>query len=193
MAQRLILASHSPRRRELLREAGWEFSVVPADPRVEQAVDPACSPEEFVSRASYAKAESVARQVDEGIILAADTIAECHGQKLGKPADREEAARMLRMMSGCRHRVLTGVTLWHRPTDVMSRHVEQTILEMDPIDEGRLQAYLDTGDWVGKAGAFGYQDGLDWVHVRRGSESNVVGLPMEKLATWIGQLGDSVG
>ncbi len=193
MAQRLILASQSPRRRQLLQQAGWEFVVLSVDPGVEEGVDRSCPPEEYVSRASYGKAESVALQVDEGVILAADTIAECHGQKLGKPVDREDAARMLRMMSGCQHRVLTGVTLWHRPSDATSCHVEQTILEMDVIDEKRLQAYLDTGDWVGKAGAFGYQDGLDWVHVREGSESNVVGLPMEKLAVWIGQLDDLAG
>ena len=193
MAQRLILASQSPRRRQLLQEAGWQFEVQPADSQVEESVDPACPPEEYVSRAAYVKAESIALTVSEGVILAADTIAECHGEKLGKPIDRDDAARMLRTMSGCRHRVLTGVALWHRPSDLTSCHVEQTILEMDVLDEAQLQAYLDTGDWVGKAGAFGYQDGLDWVHVREGSESNVVGLPMEKLADWIGHLGVSLG
>ena len=188
MAQRIILASQSPRRQQLMQAAGYKFDVIPADPAVEAGVSEACSAEEYVIRASFCKAQAVALQVECGLILAADTIAQCNGEKMGKPLDRDDAARMLRLMSGHQHCVLTGVTLWHRPTDRKITHCEQTVLEMDLINEVRLQSYLDTGEWVGKAGAFGYQDGLDWVHIRQGSESNVVGLPMEKIQRWIRQM-----
>ena len=192
MGQPLILASQSPRRQELLREAGYLFEIFPADPSVEEGVCSSCSPAEYVVQAAYSKARSVAMQLDAGIILAADTIAECGGQKLGKPADREQAAMMLRLMAGRRHRVLTGVTLWHRPSDQKCCHVEQTLLEMDPIDDEMLADYLESEAWVDKAGAFGYQDGLDWVHLVEGSETNVVGLPMERLEGWLTEMTDSL-
>ncbi len=192
MAHRLILASQSPRRQQLMQQAGLEFEVMPVDPLVEEGVSSSCPPEEYVRRTSYCKAQSVAPLVDHGLIVTADTIAECDGQKIGKPLDRNDAARMLRLMSGRCHRVLTGVTLWHRPSNVTASHFDQTVLEMDTIDESMLQSYLDTGDWVGKAGAFGYQDGLDWVHIQQGSATNVVGLPMEKLAVWLREMDDAI-
>lgn len=192
MGQPLILASQSPRRQELLREAGYAFQIFPADPSVEEGVCSSCSPAEYVVKAAYSKARAVAMQLDEGIILAADTIAECDGQKLGKPADREQAAEMLRLMAGRRHRVLTGIALWHRPSDQKCCHVEQTLLEMNPIEEEMLEAYLESDAWVDKAGAFGYQDGLDWVRIIEGSETNVVGLPMERIDGWLKELVDSL-
>lgn len=185
---KLILASSSPRRRQLLQEAGYEFEIVPPDESVEKGLCSNCSPAELVSEHAFHKAKAIASELESGLILAADTVGECNGQILGKPAGVEHARQMLELMSGKTHRVLTGVCLWHRPTDQQIVHVEQTVLTMDPIQEDWLDRYLETNDWVGKAGAFGYQDGLDWIQILKGSESNVVGLPLEALERLLEQM-----
>ena len=101
---------------------------------------------------------------------------------LGKPNDRDHAKQMLTMMSGRIHHVFSGVCLWKRPGDQCQLEVESTKLKMDEVSNDDLEKYLDTDQWIGKAGAFGYQDGLDWIHIIEGNESNVVGLPMKRLA-----------
>ena len=85
-------------------------------------------------------------------------------------------------MSGRLHQVYTGIAVWQRPQDWVLQDVVKTDLRMESLSEAALQAYLDTEAWEGKAGAFGYQDGLDWVHIVEGEETNVVGLPMPRLA-----------
>lgn len=185
---KLILASSSPRRRQLLQEAGYEFEIVSPDESVEKGLCSKCSPAELVSEHAFHKAKAIALELDSGLVLAADTVGECDGQILGKPVDVEHARQMLELMSGKTHRVLSGVCLWHRPTDKRIVHIEQTLLKMDPLDADWLNSYLETNDWVGKAGAFGYQDGLDWIQIIKGSESNVVGLPMEALAKLLEQM-----
>lgn len=185
---KLILASQSPRRRELLSDLGFEFEVVPPDEAVERGVNPDCSPEQFVCNSATAKARFVAEQVQSGIILSADTVAECQSQVLGKPIDRAHAEQMLRLMSGQQHRVLTGVCLYHQPSGQSKVWLEQTVLRMDVLDERLLTSILDSNGWIGKAGGFGFQDGLDWLHIESGLESNVVGLPVERLEQWITEL-----
>jgi septum formation protein len=132
------------------------------------------------------------------LVLAADTVAECDGLILGKPRDEADARTMLRQLSGREHRVLTGVCLW--PLDLPFRlvkgwsegpplvRVAVTRLRMDRLSDQQLDEYLSSGQWESKAGAFGYQDRLGWVHVAEGSESNVVGLPMELLAEMLESL-----
>lgn len=181
----LILASQSPRRRQLLTEAGFDFTVEAPSDEIERGICSSCSPEDTVLEGAFLKARAIAKGVDKGLILAADTVAECKGEVLGKPTDRDHAERMLRLMSGKTHRVLTGVCLWDRPSNRRVCFLEQTVLKMDELSAEQLNGILDSDSWVGKAGAFGYQDGLDWLHVQSGLESNVVGLPVEKLAGWI--------
>jgi septum formation protein len=178
----LILASQSPRRRELLIEAGYTFRIVPPSKSAECGVCSGESPSLLVARLACQKAADVAKHVERGLILACDTVAECQGQILGKPDDLDHARAMLMTLSGREHRVLSGVCLWEVPDGQLSVRVAVTTLQMDRLAPERLDAYLATGQWEGKAGAFGYQDGLDWVHIVAGSESNVVGLPMELLA-----------
>ena len=192
-----ILASQSPRRRQLLEQLGVDFRVQPADDSVEKAVTDRglcsnCSPEELVLESAFVKARAIAMENDTGIILSADTVAECQGEILGKPDDRDHAEKMLRLMSGKQHRVLTGVCLWHRPTDIYLAKLEQTSLRMDQLTETQLTEMLDSGGWIGKAGAFGYQDGLEWLHIEDGLESNVVGLPVERLEKWLCELHKKV-
>ncbi|HTQ38815.1 MAG TPA: nucleoside triphosphate pyrophosphatase [Pirellulales bacterium] len=179
---KLILASRSPRRRELLAEAGYQFEVVAPHENVECGVCSRESPAELVARLAYEKAANVAGRVGRGLILGCDTVAECDGQVLGKPPDIATARRMLQLLSGREHRVLSGLCLWNYPNQSPDTRVAVTKLRMDVLSDAQLDEYLQSYAWEGKAGAFGYQDRLGWVHVLEGSQSNVVGLPLELLA-----------
>ena len=186
--RRLVLASRSPRRRTLLEELGWDFQVLPADESAECGLCSRETPPEFVARLARQKATNVATKIEDGIVLACDTVAVCHGQVLGKPADIDDAHRMLNMLRGCIHQVFTGICLWAVPEQVTDVAVEKTELMMDRISDAQLKAYLKTRLWEGKAGAFGYQDGWDWLKIQSGSESNVVGLPIERLQQMLADL-----
>ena len=179
----LILASGSPRRAQLLQAAGYDFTVQVAGEEAECGV---CSREtapEMVARYAYRKAADIVSRNDRGLVLAADTVASCLGQILGKPRDHDHAEAILRTLSGRRHDVYTGVCLWSIRDQKCVVDVVRTELQMLPLNESMLAEYLDSMLWEGKAGAFGYQDGNDWLTVLEdGSESNVVGLPMERLA-----------
>ena len=184
--RKIILASNSPRRRELMTQAGFCFQALPADGNVETPYDPAkfASPAEFVSREALLKAQNVARRFPEEdlVVIGCDTVAVCAGEILGKPADRADAERMLRLLSGSEHEVISGLCLINPalPDETLVESVV-TRLVMDPLSDEELQAYLDSNQWQGKAGAFGYQDGIAWLHILSGTESNVVGLPIERL------------
>jgi septum formation protein len=192
---KLILASRSPRRRELLTAAGYDFEVFPPSDDAECGASDDETPPELVARLARQKAADVARRISRGrqeclphlgekfrLVLGCDTVAECAGKILGKPADRDDAKAMLQILSGQEHRVLSGLCVWPLPGGEPAVRVAVTKLRMDRLTPDWLDAYLAGNQWQGKAGAFGYQDGLDWVHVIEGSESNVVGLPLELLA-----------
>jgi len=184
----LILASGSPRRRQLLEEAGYDFTVVPPSDSAECGMCSGENPAQLVARLAYQKAADVARRFTEGLVLGCDTVAECDGQILGKPADESKARQMLQTLSGRRHRVFSGLCLWKLPMEKPLVRVDVTTLRMDSLSESQLEEYIESGGWEGKAGAFGYQDRLGWVHVVEGSESNVVGLPMELLAQMMAEI-----
>jgi septum formation protein len=179
---KLILASRSPRRRELLHEAGYQFEVCPPSEEAECGVCSSETPAEMVVRLAYQKGADVARRISEGIILSCDTVVECNGQILGKPLDELHARQMLQTLSGREHRVFSGLCLWRIPDGQPQIRIAITTLRMDRLTDKQLDEYLAGGQWEGKAGAFGYQDRLGWVHVVEGSPSNVVGLPLELLA-----------
>jgi septum formation protein len=186
----LILASRSPRRRELLAEAGYRFEVCPPDDSAERA---ACSgtPAEIVAELAYRKAADVASRVGSGVVVGCDTVAECEGEILGKPDDEQHARQMLQRLRGRPHRVLSGLCVWPVGRGSPRVEVETTRLRMDPLGDDEIEAYLASGAWRGKAGAFGYQDRLGWVRVIEGSESNVVGLPMELLERMLRELDEA--
>jgi septum formation protein len=121
-------------------------------------------------------------------VLGCDTVAECDGQILGKPETAADARKMLELLSGREHRVLTGLCLWHSPTAVQITRVAITTLCMDPLTPEHVASYVASRQWEGKAGGFGYQDRLGWVHIIEGSASNVVGLPLELLAEMLNHL-----
>jgi len=195
----IILASGSPRRRELLQEAGYEFTVVPPAEDVECGVCSESGPAGLVAELAYRKAAAVRsellsnpqseiRDLRSSIILAADTVAECDGFILGKPRDEEHARATLTQLSGREHRVLSGVCVWAPTQEKPAIKVAVSKLRMDRLTDAQLEEYLASGQWEGKAGSFGYQDRLGWVHIIEGSESNVVGLPMELLAEMLAEL-----
>lgn len=181
----IILASSSPRRRELLVEAGYSFDVVPPGDDAESDVDYAESPRDMVARLARQKTADVATRVAAGLVLGCDTVAECDEQILGKPRDVDHARQMLQLLRGREHRVYSGLCLWPRPGQRYTVRVAVTVLRMTRITDRQLDRYLQTGQWRGKAGAFGYQDGHDWLCIISGSESNVVGLPLELLGEMI--------
>jgi septum formation protein len=196
----LILASSSPRRRELMTEAGYTFTVIPPTDDAESAPPGDLGPAQLVRELALLKASNVtgqlAKQPISGhrVIVAADTVAECNGEILGKPTNQAHARAMLQQLRGTHHRVFSGVCVWPvdqtgQPQAPPDLHVESTSLQMDQLTDQQLQEYLDSNGWVGKAGAFGYQDQLGWVHIVEGSESNVVGLPMERLGKMLAAVG----
>lgn len=186
--QPLVLASQSPRRRELMETAGYPFRVDPPAPTAECGICSRETPPEMVARLAYQKAADVAQRTNAGIVIGCDTVAECMGKILGKPEDRRHAREMLELLSGRPHSVYSGLCLWQRPSDKRNIRVAVSRLRMLPLTPSQIEEYLDSELWMGKAGAFGYQDNHPWLELTDGSPSNVVGLPMELLAEMLSEI-----
>jgi septum formation protein len=180
--KRIILASASPRRRELLSQVGVTFEVIPS------TVEEICNetnPSKMVEKLSEQKAESVAKtQSGDFIVIGADTIVAKDGVVLGKPSDEENAFVMLQSLQGTVHQVYSGVTLVSRYSGektVRSFHVMTTV-ELFPMTEGQMLDYIATGDCMDKAGAYGIQGCFaEYVKGITGDYYNVVGLPISRL------------
>ena len=183
---RIVLASASPRRAELLRAAGFEFHVQPA--HVDESVHIDETPEQYVRRVADAKARAVLAAADDRVVLAADTIVVIDGHILGKPVDETDASRMLRLLSGRLHQVLTAVTLV-RNGRTLTR-LATTDVEFAPLSDQEIAWYVATGEPFDKAGAYAVQ-GLAARFVARidGSYSNVVGLPVALVYAMLRELG----
>lgn len=185
---RLILASASPARRELLARLGHPFEVLPAD--IDEPQNGFADPRSFVQTVSWLKAAAVAPQIDNGIILAADTIAWINDHPILKPADEADARRILLEMAGREHDLWTGVVLWRRPDDLQVVWQEQTRVAVAPLSEADLDVYLATRSWRGHSGAYAISEHDDpYVRVVKGSITNVIGLPLESLAERLRLLG----
>lgn len=178
---RLIVASGSPARRELLERAGYAFQVKPAaidEPSGAGAVDPRA----YVQQVAWLKAAAVAPTEEDGVVLAADTVGWLDGKVIGKPDDEADARRILRTLGGTVHELWTGTILWRRPDDLQIAWQEVSRVEFKQLSDGELNAYLATRTWQGCSGAYAIQEHDDpFVRLVAGSISNVVGLPMEKL------------
>ena len=186
----IILASQSPRRSVLLREAGIAFEAV--SPKHEEPDTSLWkfSPEEFAQSASYFKARSVADDYPDRVILAADTVVALQGKPFGKPVDRDDARRILSTLAGTTQQVITGVTLYEPASGRRLIEHAVTHVTMRLISDAELDAYLDTGEWEGKAGAYGIQESADaFVEKTEGSFSNVVGLPIELVLEMLAAFG----
>jgi len=184
---RLVLASSSPRRRELLESLGVRFDVVPPD--VDEHRHPNEEPYDYVSRLARAKAEAAVAA--DAVVVAADTIVVIDGHVLGKPGHPDEAMSMLRRLGGITHEVLTGVAV-ARITDIVQvvTAVESTLVKFLPMTDEEIVDYVATGEPMDKAGAYAL-GGLGGIFVEavHGSPSSVIGLPLHTTARLLRGLG----
>ena len=181
----LILASQSPRRRELLGLMGLDFVVRVAD--IDETMDPGLAPFDEVARVSRMKALAVRREKGD-VVIAADTIVVCEGKVLGKPRDEADAFRILSLLSGRDHEVMTGLTVL-RDEEVIT-HTEVTKIHFRDLLPGEIRAYIATGEPMDKAGAYGIQGGAAlFADGMAGDYYNVMGLPVCRLAVTLRSLG----
>jgi septum formation protein len=181
---RMILASESPRRRELLAAVGVPFRVVPSG--VDEIPLPGESPSRFVRRAALDKGEEVALLHPSSFVLSADTIVVADGRILGKPRDRAEARRMLSRLAGREHKVYTGVCLLRAERPYRDIGTEVTRVRFRPLTAAEVAAYARTGECDDKAGAYAAQGaGMLLIDRVAGSFSNVVGLPMTRVVAML--------
>ncbi len=172
----LILASASPRRQQLLREAGVAIEVHPAHIREERT--PGEDPVQYACRLAREKAQAVAREFPGRYVLGADTIVVVDGQVLEKPGDSGEAERMLRLLSGRAHLVTTGVSLVDREGKADTRFSTARV-HFRKLESSEIQRYIESGESMDKAGAYAIQGGAAaWIERVEGEYSNVVGLPV---------------
>ena len=178
----LVLASQSPYRLQLLREAGYEVRASPA--HIDEP-DPTTLGDlrSGLIHIAQRKARTVLERGASGLILAADTVGHAQGKVFGKPADRADARRMLEAISGVAHEVLTGWCLLRSRDGLLVSGCEATQIVMRSWTDAEFEAYLDSGEWEGKCGAYGLQwPGDPFVTRLEGSAANVVGVPLERLA-----------
>lgn len=182
---RLVLASASPRRRELLAQAGFVFEVRAAD--VDETLRVGETPVEYVRRLALEKARAVAALVGDAVVIGADTTVVLEGEVLGKPEDVADAERMLRRLSGRTHQVHTGIAVGHG--EMWRSHVETTDVTFREIEEEELGVYLASGDAMDKAGAYGIQGyAARWIPRIDGDYFNVVGLPVSAVVRLLGEV-----
>jgi septum formation protein len=185
----IILASSSPRRRELLNQAGIPHTVVPGGVD-ESSVELFGTPGQKAEQLAYAKAKDVAERVGTGLVLGADTIVVVDGEIFGKPADAEDARSMLQSLSGREHYVITGIALIDTASGNVKISHETTKVKFSILSDDEIQAYIDTGEPVDKAGAYAVQGrGALLVESLSGCYSNVVGLPLNRLSKMLKEFG----
>lgn len=181
MDRRIILASASPRRRELLHQVGIDPEIRPS--HIKEVIT-STEPDKVVMELSSQKARDIASgyQGEDVVVIGADTVVAADGQILGKPADREDAVRMIAMLAGRSHQVYTGVTIIFEKTGRTVTFAEETEVQVYPMTREQIERYVDTGEPMDKAGAYGIQ-GYFAAYIRgiRGDYTNVVGLPVGRV------------
>jgi len=178
---KLVLASSSPRREEILNQLKLKFTIVPG--KIDESNFNSSSPEELVKTLAVEKARSVSGLVEDALIIAADTIVVYEDQILGKPADQSEAKEQLKLLSGREHNVITGIAVLDSETDEVLVDRNITRVKMLNFKEDKIDKYISTGEPMDKAGSYGIQ-GLGGLFVEEieGSYYSVVGLPIHQLA-----------
>ena len=188
MGNRLILASRSPRRYELLKQVGLDFDVIPSG--IEEDYIKGESPRKHVLRLAEAKALDVGNQHPDRWVVAADTIVYVDHSILGKPKSREEAKKMLRRLSGKGHRVLTGFSVRHLEKRKGDRQTVQTAVKVKKLTQEEMEWYVKTEEPFDKAGGYAVQGiGSFMIESIKGSYTNVVGLPVCELIQMLRRLG----
>lgn len=180
MNQLLVLASNSPRRKEIMEMLPWDFTVDAKD--TEEVFDPAKTLDENLMELAYQKAKVVAGNHEDQVIIGGDTIVLVDGEVLGKPKDEADAKRMLHLISHDVHYVCTGVCILHEKSGTNIQFVEKTAIHMTPMSQSEIDEYVNTGEPFGKAGSYAIQ-GKGGVYVEgiHGDYYNVVGLPLNRL------------
>ncbi|MBE6583945.1 MAG: septum formation protein Maf [Ruminococcaceae bacterium] len=185
MGIRIILASKSPRRKEILQNLGVEFEIITADADESSDIkDPALLVTELAERKGKAVAEKLGEQANDCLIIASDTLVYANGEFLGKPRDRADARRMLSALSGNEHFVVSGIYVSYQGRQAAEAAFTKVIF--DSMTDGEIEAYLDSGEPYDKAGAYAIQ-GKASAHIRgiEGDYFNVVGLPVNLLCSMI--------
>lgn len=186
--KKIILASASPRRSELLRQIGVDFEVVPSE--VDETNDLNLDPEEYAIEISYRKASDISKKIDgKYLIVAADTIVVKNGI-MGKPKDENEAFQMLKGLQDTWHEVITGIVVIDTESGSVIRELEKTRVKMKPLSDLEIKCYIKSGEPMDKAGSYGIQ-GLGALIVEKieGCYFNVVGLPLNRLSTIMKEFG----
>ncbi len=191
MKSSIVLASASPRRRELLEQVGIEFDVLSSD--IEESPLDGETPPEHAARLAAEKARDVASRIEKDAtrwVIGSDTIVVIDGVVLGKPDDKEDAARMLRKLSGQEHRVMTGYSIINSLTGEELDGVVETKVKVKPLTDDEIEGYVASGEPMDKAGAYAIQGlGAFMIQEIEGSYSNVVGLPICQVVEDLERLG----
>lgn len=192
MTETLVLASGSPRRKELLQQLGLTFSVRPSE--ADESL-PMTDPETAVQELARRKAVSVADQTDHALIIGADTLVVCDQEMLGKPKDEQDALRMLMRLQGRTHQVISGIAIVEVIDGKVHRtetEARQTMVRMLPLSQNQIKWYIQTGEPFDKAGAYGIQGiGAMFIDSIEGCYFNVVGLSLSLLVQMIERMGYS--
>lgn len=185
----IILASASPRRKQLLSDAGYSFTVVEPD------IDESAFPTEGIAARKYAetlalaKARSVAPTYPDRLVIGADTVADFAGEIIGKPDDADDAERITRKLFSAPHKVITGVAIVRLCDDIELVGSDSTTVYPKPMTAGQIVEHIEGGTWRGKAGAYAIQEtGDEFVERIEGSLTNVMGLPMERLQSLMAEM-----
>jgi septum formation protein len=184
----VVLASSSPRRSELLRQIGLSFSLDAAN--VDERIIPGEDPEVYALRVARDKARIAAQRAGNGIVIAADTVVVLGDRILGKPADKQDAIRMLRLLSGKEHKVITGLSVMDAATGKTVSKAVVSGVRFRRLREEEISAYVDSGEPLDKAGAYGIQEkGALLVERVEGCYFNVVGMPLATLGAILEEFG----
>jgi len=185
---RLILASASPRRQSLLRDAGYEFEVDTAEGD-EAVYPPGMLPAQVATYLAEAKGKAVSARHPDDVVLAADTVVAFGDQLLGKPADATAAKKMLQLLSGTTHIVITGVCIMHAAAKLSRTAKAMSAVRMRVLAPSEIDQYVASNAWQGKAGGYGIQDPDPFVIRQAGSHTNIVGLPMTLTKQMLAEAG----
>ncbi len=181
-AQRIVLASASPRRRDLLTQAGYAFDVVPSDVDEGAFSSDGYTPARYAEILALAKARSVAPRHPDRVVLGADTIVDCEGEVIGKPSDEPDAERITRRLFSRPHEVITGLALIRLADGIEIVRSDVTTVYPRKLSDEQIAGHIAGRTWEGKAGAYAIQEtGDEFVDRIEGSFTNVMGLPMELL------------
>jgi len=177
-----ILASTSPRRKELLKKAGYNFKVVPPD--IDESAFPSegVEPCEYAKRLALAKAKNVATGFPDQLVIGADTVVDFEGEIIGKPRDAKEAEEITRKLFSRPHKVITAVAIVRLSNGIEAVESDATVVYPKKMTDEQIAKHIGDGSWRGKSGAYAIKEGVDeFVEKIDGSLSNVMGLPMELL------------